>query len=77
MSARKNGRTRGRHVSLGAPVLSCAYFFLSACYAGYSLSLAAFLSRHGALRDKTKRAAIRGYLDEMKLDSIVVFQEQL
>ena len=41
------------------------------------VSFAAFLSHHGALRDKTKRAAIRGYLDEMKLDSIVVFQEQL
>ena len=41
------------------------------------VSFAAFLSRHGALRDKTKRAAIRGYLDEMKLDSTVVFQEQL
>lgn len=57
------------------PFFLAPIFFLAP--ATQAIVLAAFLSRHRALRDKTKRAAIRGYLDEMKLDSIVVFQEQL
>lgn len=58
------------------PFFLAPIFFLAPAMQAI-VSFAAFLSLHGALRDKTKRAAIRGYLDEMKLDSIVVFQEQL